>query len=184
MALRGRRSSREQEEEKVIEINAGMQGSLSFKDEVNLQINKDFRGHLQTKGILTIGSKAHVEADIEGDSIIIEGTVIGNIIAHKMLVLMPTATVKGDIANPKLNIVEGATFHGKCDMMDERAQTEGSSSIENLLNLEEVANYLEIDINEIESLAKSGKIPGTPHKEGWQFERAQIDTWAASGQVS
>ena len=39
MALRGRRAPVEQDEDKTVEINAQMQGSLTFKDDVNLKIN-------------------------------------------------------------------------------------------------------------------------------------------------
>ena len=54
MPLRLRRDSKEQPEEKSIEINAQMQGSLTFEDPVNLKINGNFKGSLNTKGTLTI----------------------------------------------------------------------------------------------------------------------------------
>ena len=79
---------------------------------------------------------------------------------------MPTAALRGDIATPKLNIVEGAIFQGNCKMS------------ESLLNIDEVSKYLEIDMQEIENLANSGKIPATRSGNKWQFERAQIDNWA------
>ncbi len=172
MAFRSRRDVKEQEDNKEIEINAQMQGSLSFNDPVMLKINGQFSGNLETKGTLTIGQTAEVEANITGDNIIIAGKVKGNIVANKMLVLMPTAALKGDIVTPKLNIVEGAVFQGHCQMMD------------NLLNLDEVAKYLEIDINEIEILAKAGKIPALRTGDQWKFERIKIDSWAATGKVA
>ena len=55
--------------EKKIEINAQMQGSLSFKDPVNLKINGNFNGTLDVKGTLTIGNTAFVEAHISGENI-------------------------------------------------------------------------------------------------------------------
>ena len=39
MSLRGRKPTMEQEEDKTVEINAQMQGTLAFKDPVNLKIN-------------------------------------------------------------------------------------------------------------------------------------------------
>lgn len=179
MALRGRRTiTMEPEEDKTVEINAQMQGSLTFKDPISLKINGEFRGSLETKGTLSIGSKAAVTANISGDNIIIAGKLNGDVIAHKMLTLMPTAVLTGNISAPKLNIVEGAVFQGQCRMV------EGQEKImENLLNIDEVAKYLEIDMNEIEALANSGKIPGKRDGNSWKFERAQIDHWAASGRV-
>ena len=120
MPLRGRKPPIEREEDKIVEINAQMQGTLTFKDPVSLKINGEFNGSLETKGTLTIGNRAVVEANITGDNIIIAGKVNGDILAHKMLTLMPTAVLKGNISTSKLNIVEGAIFQGKCQMIEAR----------------------------------------------------------------
>ena len=171
----------QEEENKSIDINAEMQGSLIFRESVNLKINGQFKGTLDTKGTLTIGSTAQVEANINGENIIVAGKVTGDVLANKMLVLMPTAVLHGNITTPKLNIVEGAMFQGRCQM---QGQASLSSGIENLLNIDEVAKYLEIDLNEIERLANTGKIPGTRSGNTWKFERTQIENWAASGKLS
>ncbi|MCK5214669.1 MAG: polymer-forming cytoskeletal protein [Candidatus Omnitrophica bacterium] len=170
MGIRGRRESNE-DSEKTIEINAQMQGSLSFKDPVNLKINGNFTGTLEGRGTLTVGSLAFVEARITGENIIIAGKVKGDIVAKRMLVLMPTAVLTGNIITPKLNIVEGAIFQGKCQMMDE------------MLNVEDVALYLEIDAASIVELADSGKIPAIKNGSDWSFERVKIDNWAATGEI-
>ncbi len=180
MALRGRRATPEQEQDKTVEINAQMQGSLTFKDAVSLKINGEFTGSLATKGTLSIGSTAVVDANINGDNIVIAGKVTGDILAYKMLTLMPTAVLRGNISAPKLNIVEGAIFQGKCQMME--AEETGAID-DHLLDIDEVAKYLEIDMAEIEALANSGKIPGKKAGNNWKFERSQIDHWAASGRV-
>ncbi len=172
MSLLSRRTAPvAEQEEKTIEINAQMQGTLSFKDPVNLKINGNFNGTLECKGILTVGGSAFVEAHITGDNIIVAGKVRGDIIAKKMLVLMPTAVVTGNIATPKLNVVEGAVFHGKCQM------------IEDMLNVDEISKYLEIDAPAILELATEGKIPGIKNGESWSFERSKIDSWAAAGKI-
>ncbi len=177
MALRSRKS-REEDNENAIEINAQMQGSLNFKDPVNLKINGNFSGSLETKGTLTIGSSAEVHSDINGENIIIAGKVTGDIVANKMLVLMPTSVLKGTITTPKLNIVEGAIFQGNCQMLEPEFR-----SAENLLSIKEVSRYLEIGIQEIEQLANSGEIPGTKSGDMWQFERSKIDNWASSAKL-
>ena len=53
MPLRGRRE-KENQGDKTVEIDAQMQGSLTFSDPVNLKINGQFQGSLDTKGTLTI----------------------------------------------------------------------------------------------------------------------------------
>lgn len=156
-------------EDKKIEINAQMQGSLSFKDPVNLKINGNFNGTLDARGTLSIGSNAVVEAHISGDNIVVAGKVQGDMIAKKMLVLMPTAVVTGNITTPKLNIVEGAIFQGQCRML------------ESTMSVDDVSKYLQIDVGAIIELANSGKIPAKRAGENWSFERAKIDSWAVSG---
>jgi excisionase family DNA binding protein len=157
--------------EKILDVDASMQGTLSFKDPVNLRINGNFEGTLETKGNLTIGETANVKAQITGENIIIAGKVVGNIIAGIRLVLLPTAVFHGEIKTPKLNIVEGAIFQGKCNM------------IQDLLDADEVSKYLEIDKDSLLDWANSGKIPAIKEGNSWRFERSKIEEWVASGKI-
>ncbi len=182
MGFRNKKQAKEPEE-KTIEINAQMHGTLSFKDPVNLQINGNFNGTLDTRGSLTIGKSANVEAHISGESIIVAGTVRGDVIAKQMLVLLPTASLYGNISTPSLNIVEGAFFQGMCQMHEEQPESAQDLPGEGALDIEEVARYLEIDIDAIQELANSGKIPAIKSGENWRFERDQIDNWASSGRI-
>jgi len=50
-----RRRKDEEFAEKILDVDASMQGTLAFKDPVNLRINGKFDGKLDTKGSLTIG---------------------------------------------------------------------------------------------------------------------------------
>lgn len=104
-------------EEKILDVDAAMQGSMVFKDPVNLRINGKFEGTLDTKGNLTIGQTAIIFADIIGDNIIVGGRVKGKITAKERLTLLPSAIVEGDIYPAKLNIAEGAILEGRCSML-------------------------------------------------------------------
>lgn len=167
MAFRDKREN----EEKTVEITASMHGSLSFKDPVNLRISGKFEGTLDTRGTLTVGETGSVDAHVTGENIVIAGKVKGDVAAKKMLVLMPTAVLSGNISTPKLSIVEGAIFQGKCQMLDE------------FLDTEEVAKYLEIETTAIMELANAGKIPASRNGSNWRFERSKIDAWAATEKV-
>lgn len=160
---------------KTIEINAEMHGSLSFKESVDLKINGQFSGSLDVRGTLTVGGRANVEADINGDNVIIAGKVKGNVRVSKLLTLLPTAVLTGDIHAPKLNVVEGAIFQGACHM--------AVSEVSDWLNIKELCGYLEIDEGVILELVKTGKIPVVNEGDVLKFERAQIDNWAAAGMV-
>lgn len=171
MAFHRKEQKQEDPEDKAIDISAQMHGELCFKDPVNLRINGQFSGRLECAGTLTIGQTATVEANLIGDNVVIAGKIKGNVTARKMLVLMPTATLTGDIMTPKLNIVEGALFQGRCQMQ------------EDFLTVDDLAQYLEIENNEIIDLAMEGKIPAVKDGDQWRFERSKIELWASSGKV-
>ena len=159
-------------EEKTLDVDAAMQGTLSFKDPVNLRINGKFEGNLDTRGNLTIGASAVINADIVGDNIIVGGRVKGKITAKERLTLLPQAIVEGHIYPAKLNITEGAIFEGQCTMLHD------------FLNSEQLAKYLEVELNSIMEWASSGKVPGNKEGGDWKFERKAIDSWIASGKIA
>jgi len=158
-------------EEKILDVDAAMQGSLSFRDPVNLRINGKFEGNLDTRGNLTIGSTAVINADIIGDNIIIGGRVKGKITARERLTLLPQAIVEGHIYPARLNIAEGAILEGQCSMLHD------------FLNPEQLAMYLEVELNSIMEWANSGKVPGSKDGNDWKFERKAIDSWVADGKI-
>ena len=172
------RKDRKQEAEKVLDVDASMQGTLIFKDSVNLRISGRFEGVLNTKGSLMIGEHAVVSADITGESIIVAGNVTGNITALNSLKLIAPARVTGDIKTPSLSIAEGATFDGNSKMSGRANSYPG-----NLMNAEDLAKYLEIDMNLVHEWANSGRLPGTMEGNSWKFERSKIDEWVAQGKI-
>jgi len=158
-------------EEKTLDVDAAMQGSLSFKDPVNLRINGKFEGNLDTRGNLTIGPTAVISADIIGDNIIVGGRVKGKITAKERLTLLPQAVVEGHIYPARLNVAEGAILEGQCSMLHD------------FLNPEQLAKYLEVELNSIMEWANSGKVPGNKDGNDWKFERKAIDSWVAAGKI-
>ncbi len=163
--------NRRKTDEKMLDVDASMQGSLNFKDPVNLRINGKFDGNLQTQGNLTIGQHAVVTADIVGDTVIVAGKIKGNITAKKCLVIQSTAVIEGDIYPAKLSIAEGGFFKGACAMLGE------------FLNTEELARYLDVDMNLINEWAGNGKIPAIKQDDFWKFEKKAVDAWIAEGKV-
>lgn len=167
MALRNRKPV----DEKILDVDASMQGTLSFRDPVNLRINGKFDGTLETKGNLTISRTAEVNANIIGETIIIGGRVTGDIIARDKLVLLSPAVLKGNVVISRLSVEEGAIFEGNCRMS------------EDVMDADELAKYLEIDASSILEWVSSGKIPAFKEGDNWRFDRKQIDEWIASGKV-
>ena len=164
--------------EKVLDVDASMQGTLIFKDYVNLKINGTFEGILNTKGSLMIGEQAVVNADITGESITIAGKVNGNITALKDLKLISPARVIGDIRTPLLSIAEGAIFDGTSRMLSKADRLSN-----NAMTPDDLAKYLEVETNLVYEWANSGRLPGTKDGSAWRFERAKIDEWIAQGKI-
>lgn len=169
------------EAERILDVDAAMQGSLVFKDPVNLKINGRFEGLLNTKGNLMIGEHATVNADITGESIIIAGKVTGNVVAAKDLKLIAPGCVVGDIRTPLLSVAEGAVLEGNCKMLAKSKSEDAHSS--NLLTAEELAKYLEVDIGVISEWVNSGKLPASKDGGTMRFDRSRIDEWVAEGKI-
>lgn len=172
---------KKQVEERILDVDASMQGSLVFKDPVNLRINGRFEGTLNTKGNLMIGEHAQVNADITGDSIIVAGKINGTVSAYKELKLIAPACVVGDIRTPLLSVAEGAIFDGNCRMLA-KTKSEDPHSI-NTMTPEELAKYLEVDLSLISEWVNTGKLPGMKEGESWRFDRSRIDQWVAEGKI-
>ena len=160
-----------EETEKVLDVNAAIQGTVVFKDPVNLRINGDFTGQLDTKGALTIGADAHVQANITGDTITIAGTLEGNVKASERLIVVAPAKIIGDIETPVLSVSEGAIIDGFI-----RMTTNGAAN-DRLLSVDEVARYLEVENAVLMEWAKTNKIPARYENNEWKFTRREVDEW-------
>jgi cytoskeletal protein CcmA (bactofilin family) len=72
--------------------------------------------------LLTVGAGAAVKANLVARSILISGSVIGDVTATERLDLKATGSVEGDISAPRLVMVEGAFVKGKVDASGTRAK--------------------------------------------------------------
>jgi len=180
MALRRRREEESPVKEKVLDVDASMQGTLVFKDAVNLRINGKFEGKLDTKGSLTIGEHAVVNADISGEYIVIAGRVNGDVNAQNSIKIIAPGCVIGDIKTPSLSVDEGSVLEGNCHMM---SGTKSSRQVADMLSIDEVADFLEVDKNVIVEWADTGKLPGRKEGAQWRFERSKIEDWLTSEKI-
>jgi cytoskeletal protein CcmA (bactofilin family) len=73
--------------------------------------------------MLIVGARATVKANLVAKSIVISGTVVGNITATERLELQATGSVEGNISSPRLVMVEGAIAKGMVDASRNRAKT-------------------------------------------------------------
>jgi cytoskeletal protein CcmA (bactofilin family) len=72
--------------------------------------------------VLMVGARAAIKANLVARSILISGTVIGNVTATDRLDLQATGSVEGDISSPRLVMVDGAVVKGRVDASGNRAK--------------------------------------------------------------
>ena len=65
-------------------------------------------------GPLWIGEAGVIEADLEGDVVVVAGRVEGDVTATSRIELRSTATVLGGLRAPRLVLAEGSTVNGPC----------------------------------------------------------------------
>jgi cytoskeletal protein CcmA (bactofilin family) len=90
------------------------EGKLSFEGTV--RIDGKLTGEIFTDDVLIVGEGAEVKAEINVGSIVIEGTVHGNIHAKRSVEIHTPAKVRGNITTPSLFIEKGVLFDGNCQM--------------------------------------------------------------------
>jgi excisionase family DNA binding protein len=171
----------ESKAQKVLDVDASLQGNLVFKDEVNLHINGHFEGRLETKGDLLIGEHAIVKANIVGERITISGNVNGDVTAASELVLKSTGKLVGDIRTPQFITERGAVFHGMSRMLSGHETDGVPHSV--FFNLDEVSRYLSVETSMISQWAENGKLPGMREGDAWKFDKRKVDEWIANGRI-
>lgn len=98
----------------------GFSGTLRFKD--SLKIKGIFDGEIEATGRLYIDSEAVVNARrIVATSVVIGGTVRGDIEAPDRVEMLPSAKVYGNVRTARLRIADGVIFEGSCQMIRDPA---------------------------------------------------------------
>lgn len=99
----------------VLKNGTEFNGILRFRKP--LKINGKFKGEIESESILYIDSDATVNADIKAKTVIISGTVNGDITAEERIEILAEGKVKGNLKTARLKISDGVKFEGKCSMI-------------------------------------------------------------------
>jgi cytoskeletal protein CcmA (bactofilin family) len=105
----------EQNSTSVIDQSCEMEGRFRFSG--TLIINGKFRGELLSPDTLLVGETAELEADVRVGTVIVNGSVSGNITARERVELRAGARIAGGIVTPALVLEEGVVFDGRCSMI-------------------------------------------------------------------
>lgn len=96
-------------------VSTQLNGKLKFKD--SLRVSGSFEGEIESDGFLYIDAGAVVKADIRARSVVLGGTVRGNVFASERVEMLPSAKVYGNVRTARVRIGEGVIFEGQCEMI-------------------------------------------------------------------
>ncbi len=93
-------------------LSSGVTIKGSVKCQNQLLIDGAVEGTIDSQGPLTIGEHAKIAGDVRAKSVIVKGTIDGDIFASERCELTAGCTLRGDIEAPRLVVDENATFLG------------------------------------------------------------------------
>jgi cytoskeletal protein CcmA (bactofilin family) len=102
-------------------------GILTFEGVV--RVDGKLEGEVVTKDTLIVGESAVINAEISVHTIVISGTVRGNITATGKIEIQRPGKVFGNLKTPNLFIEEGVLFEGGCSMVQDAAGSPDIPSI-------------------------------------------------------
>lgn len=107
-------------------IGAGttVTGDLGFRGGLHLdgRIIGDVSGEAGVPSTLAIGKDAVIEGSVEVDSVVLNGTVRGDVTVRERVELGPTAQVDGNVTYQVLEMAAGARVNGRLIHRREGAQ--------------------------------------------------------------
>jgi len=110
-----RRNSSKDEITAYLGPDVTIEGTLKFDQSV--LIEGQVKGEIQSdNGVLVIGEKAKVQADIHAGAVTVRGRVEGTINATQRVHLQNEGVLIGELTTPSLQMDENVTFDGSCSM--------------------------------------------------------------------
>jgi cytoskeletal protein CcmA (bactofilin family) len=107
-------------------LETTLEGKLVFEGTVRL--DGHFTGSIESKeGMMAVGEKAVIHADILVHTAVVCGEVSGNIRATNRIELHQPARVFGDLSAPVVIIDAGVVFHGNCSMEPKKNDATGKT---------------------------------------------------------
>lgn len=92
-----------------------IKGELSGSEDLTIEGQVEGKIELR-QNLLTIGPNAKIKAQVFAKTVVVEGTVHGNISAGERIDIRDKGTVEGNLAAPRVAIADGAHFRGSIDM--------------------------------------------------------------------
>lgn len=109
----------------ILGREASFSGKLTFEGAV--RIDGKFEGEIFTDDLLLIGPGAEVRAKLNVGSVVINGSVEGDIHAKASVEIKAPGKLRGNIVTPTLVIEKGVVFDGSCKMSRDSGSNKAST---------------------------------------------------------
>lgn len=91
-------------------------GTFSF--ETPVKVDGCLTGEIRSKSALIVGKNARINARVKVGSLIVLGSVEGEIEVEDLIEVRSSGTLLGDVVTKRLALEEGGLFSGSCTMID------------------------------------------------------------------
>ncbi|WP_069999622.1 bactofilin family protein [Cellulosilyticum sp. I15G10I2] len=106
----------------LIDTTASLKGDIVT--EGNLRIDGKFEGNIIQARDVVVGEGGFIQGEVNCETMVIYGTVKGNIKCQGLVEIAPVGKVFGDMEVKSISIKEGAVFEGKSIMNQNQTQLE------------------------------------------------------------
>jgi cytoskeletal protein CcmA (bactofilin family) len=110
------------------EIGESILISGNLEGDEDLTVRGRVEGNVRLSKTLIVEASGVVKADVTVKNAIISGVVVGNVTASDSVQLTSEGRMVGDLAAPRVIIVDGASFRGRVDMGDVDAERPAGST--------------------------------------------------------
>lgn len=98
-------------------IGRSIQIDGDLRGEEDLRIEGEVSGTIHLKNnSLTIGSQGKIKADVYAKSILVDGTMEGDLYGSERVAIRKNAQVIGNVTAPRVSLDDGARFKGSIEM--------------------------------------------------------------------
>lgn len=115
------------------EVTLLSQGSL-IKGELTFDQMTRLHGRVEGKvlglegSVIVVGETASVHGEIDGDEVIIDGFVHGNVRGRTKVTISESGRLIGNVKSPKFEVKFGAHFEGRAETLPKRANADSAAA--------------------------------------------------------
>jgi cytoskeletal protein CcmA (bactofilin family) len=141
--MKGKGDIKSGELEAFLGRNTSFEGKMGFEGMARL--DGKFDGEIFSGDVLIIGETAVINAEINVETLVVDGEVSGNVSATGKIEIHSTGKLYGNITTPTLVIEQGGLFDGTCKM---GKGTEGAEKKVTLIKEKEAAGETVLDFQD------------------------------------